>query len=474
MEELIYDKLKKYTAQKVIPMHMPGHKRSNKLSLPLPYDIDITEIDGFDNLHNMQGILKERSINASKVFNVKSSYFLVNGSTGGILSAIYSQTNTNDKIIVARNSHKAIFNAIEIRQLQPIYLMPTFNEELGITTSYDAFEIEKLLIAHKDVKCVVLTSPTYEGVASDIERISKICHKYDTLLIVDEAHGAHLGFSEHFPKSARNLGADIVINSMHKTLPTLTQCAIAHICTDLVNVGKFEKALSMFETSSPSYIFISSIDYCVNLIKNESDKLFNEYDKNLNNFYNETAKLKNIKVLNLNNKENVFDYDKGKLIISTKNTNLSGADLANLLRHNYNIEIEMASTNYIIAMTSICDEKENFEILANALKEIDNVFAIKKNIDINKFDFIKLNLPNKQYEISSALTLKGNFMQLSKCVGQVSLEYVWAYPPGIPLLVPGEIITQELIEQLLALEISGIEVKSDYKKAPKQIFVKSK
>lgn len=474
MEELIYDKLKKYTAQKVIPMHMPGHKRSNKLSLPLPYDIDITEIDGFDNLHNMQGILKECSINASKVFNVKNSYFLVNGSTGGILSAIYSQTNTNDKIIVARNSHKAIFNAIEIRQLQPIYLSPTFNEELGIATSYDTFEIEKLLIAHKDVKCVVLTSPTYEGVASDIERISKICHKYDTLLIVDEAHGAHLGFSEHFPKSARNLGADIVINSLHKTLPTLTQCAIAHICTDLVNVGKFEKALSMFETSSPSYIFISSIDYCVNLIKNESDKLFNEYDKNLNNFYNETAKLKNIKVLNLNKKENVFDYDKGKLIISTKNTNLSGADLANLLRHNYNIEIEMASTNYIIAMTSICDEKENFKILANALKEIDNVFATKKNRDINKFDFIKLILPNKQYEISSALTLKGNLMELTKCVGKVSLEYVWAYPPGIPLLVPGEIITQELIEQLQALEISGIEVKSDYKKAPKLIFVKSK
>lgn len=467
MEELLYDKIKNYTKTDAIPMHMPGHKRSSNLKMPFPYNIDITEIDGFDNLHSMQGLLKERCEIASKVFKVKKSYFLINGSTGGILSAIYSQTNTNDKVIVARNCHKSVFNAIEIRHLKPVYFMPTIIDEYGINGKYDIEELEKIIESNQDAKCVIITSPTYEGIVSDIKQIASLCHKHNILLIVDEAHGAHLGFDSNFPKSARSLGADIVINSLHKTLPALTQCAILHICTKNVNILKLEKALSMFETSSPSYILMCSIDACVNMLKNFKE-LFLKYNENLDKFYNLASSLQNIKVVNfaLNNK--CFDFDKGKIIISTKNSDLTGSELAERLRKNYKIEVEMASLNYVICMTSICDTWHNFKALANALKEIDK--TTKCSANNNNYN-MTYKIPKTKYSISEAINKKGNLLNLNKCLNKVSLEFIWVYPPGIPLIIPGDIIDENLIKNLTTIKNSGLEIKSDNKNAPNKIFV---
>ena len=285
------------------------------------------------------------------------------------------------------------------------------------------------------------------------------------LLIVDEAHGAHLGFDNRFPKSARQLGADIVINSLHKTMPALTQCAVAHICSKRVNVASFEKALSMFETSSPSYILMSSIDYCVKLVQSKGQQLFDDYYNNLTSFYKSVSSIKNLKVVN-----NLPDFDFGKIIISTIKTNLTGIELAKILREQYKIEIEMASTDYIIAMTTIADSQKNFDSLANAILNIDKKCNTQKT---NNNTFIKKLKPLKKYcEVYECDDKNATFVDLIDSLNCVSLEYVWVYPPGIPIIVPGEIISQDIINLLLEIKASGLEIKSDKKQTPKKIFAK--
>ena len=500
-EDLLYNKIKCYTDTEVIPMHMPGHKRNKKLPKFLPYNVDITEIDGFDNLHDMQGILKEASENASEVFRVKKSYFLINGSSGGILSAIYSQTAFNDNVIIARNCHKAVYNALELSKLNATYITPKFDSELNINGEIDSNELNNLLNKNKGVKCVVITSPTYEGIVSDIKAVAKVCHSHNALLIVDEAHGAHLGFSNKFPKSARSMGADIVINSLHKTLPALTQCAILHICSNRVNIVKLEKALAMFETSSPSYILMSSIDYCINLLREKSNKLFDYYSKNLDMVYSELKNLKHLKLLKFTGNASAYDFDKGKLIISAKNTEISGKTLAQILREKHKIEVEMASINYIIAMTSICDSKLNFKRFIKAIKAIDENIEnkaekqltngtlkqkiIQSNLNntnaqnINKQRISKkqnINISGELFASAQNLPIykckdtQGKLFNIKDCVGKTALEFIWLYPPGIPMLVSGEVITKEFIERLQQLDRLGLEIKSNFNKAPKQIY----
>ena len=476
-ENLLYDKIKQYTESDVLPMHMPGHKRSKFLKQILPYDIDITEIDGFDNLHDMQGLLKDATENAEKVFKVQKSYFLINGSSGGILSAIYSQTKSGDKVVVARNSHKAVYNALELSGLRATYIMPKFDKDLNINGEIDFKKLNQKLQEEKDVSCVVITSPTYEGIVSDIKAIADVCHKHNALLIVDEAHGAHLGFCKDFPKSARQLGADIVINSLHKTLPALTQCAILHTCSDRVNIAKLEKALAMFETSSPSYILMCSIDYCINLLKNEGKQLFASYSQNLDNVYADLKDLKHLKLINFKGNVNAFDFDKGKIIISTKNAEISGKMLAEILRNEYKIEIEMASTNYIIAMTSICDDAENLKRFIKAIKHIDNNIdkqckkqgAFKNFIEENNVSSA-LFLPKQNLPIFKCKDLSGKLFNLKDCIGKTALEFIWLYPPGVPMLVSGEVITNEFVERLIKINNLGIEIKSNYNLAPNQIY----
>ena len=260
------ERLENYFNEDYLPMHMPGHKRNIKLlGEKLPYRIDITEIDGFDDLHHPEGIIKEIEEKAKKIYKSNKSFILVNGSTCGILAGIRSVVNYGDKVLVARNSHKSVYNAIEINCLNPIYVLPKI-DKYGINKNIKADDIENILEKNKDIKLVIITSPTYEGVLSDVKSIVNIAHKYKVPVLVDEAHGAHLSFMENSNFEALNCGADIVIQSLHKTLPALTGTAILHIKGDLVKEEDVRRELSIFETSSPSYILMSSIDECLSLI----------------------------------------------------------------------------------------------------------------------------------------------------------------------------------------------------------------
>ena len=468
------EKLEKYFNENYFPMHMPGHKRNIKLlGEKLPYKIDITEIEGFDDLHHPKSIIKEIEEKAKKIYKSKKSFILVNGSTCGILAGIRSVVNYGDKVLVARNSHKSVYNAIEVNGLKPIYVLPKI-DKYGINKNVEANDIEKILEKNKDIKLVIITSPTYEGVLSDIKAIVNIAHKYKVPVLVDEAHGAHLKFMENSNFEALNCGADIVIQSLHKTLPALTGTAILHIQGDLVKEENIRRELSIFETSSPSYILISSIDECLDLIERNGKKLFLDYQENLKYFYNEAKALKKLKVLgnellNNNNKKNIEEiekklYDFGKIVVITKNTNITGKELSDILRKDYKIEVEMASTYYIIAMTSICDNKESFERLLNASKEID--LKLKKVVEDNSASY-EIQLPKKEMTINEALNSKKFMLENYKNLeGKISKEYIFAYPPGIPIITPGEVFDKNIINIIEKYMKANIELRSTFDKFP--------
>lgn len=467
---MLYDKLKNYSKNGVYPFHMPGHKRiiiNNEYTIP--YEIDITEVHGFDNLHDADGCIKEIEDKSAHMYSVKRAFLLVNGATGGILSAIRAMTKYGDKIIVARNCHKSVYNAIELCGLNPVYVMPESIEKYGIYSHILPQKIEMLLSENPDAKLVIMTSPTYEGVVSDIKAISEICKKYNVKLFVDEAHGAHFPFSVRFPSESVRCGADVAVVSLHKTLPSLTQTALL-LTNNPALENQLKDNLSVFETSSPSYVLMSSIENCLDYIS-DNKSVFYEYIHNLDDFYSESQNLKNLKILYSDEhiKQNVFDYDIGKIIISTADTTLSGIELAKILREKFKIETEMAYTNYVIAMTSLCDSKEGFNRLTKALFEIDK-FCKSEHKSSDIFNIIS-EIPDKAFKSSNRFDYTSEKLPIKSAKGRASLEYIWAYPPGIPLVVPGEIITEEVILTIDYLKSKKVEIYSSEKNLPDYISV---
>lgn len=462
----LQEKLEKYYNKNYLPMHMPGHKRNIKLlGEKLPYKIDITEIEGFDDLHHASGIIKNIEDKAKKIYGSKKSFILVNGSTCGILAGIRSVVDFGDKVLVARNSHKSVYNAIEINGLNPVYLSPKIGND-GIDRNINSLDIEKYLKKNNDIKLVIITSPTYEGVISDIKSIVSVAHKYNIPVLVDEAHGAHLKFMNDIcDKEALNAGADIVIQSLHKTLPALTGTALLHIQGNLVKEENIARQISIFETSSPSYILMSSIEECLDIITCKGKELFKQYQDNLKYFYKEAEKLKKLKILGNEIEEEYKNYyDLGKIVIKTDKTDITGKELSYILRNDYKIELEMVSINYCIAMTSICDSKNNFEKLLDALKDIDNKL---KNIKNQERLNTKINLPKKEISILEAVKEnKSIFENYNKSCGKISKEYIWVYPPGIPLITPGEIINEDIITKIEELKKAGIEIRTTFDKFP--------
>ena len=452
----LYQKLEKYSKKDIVPLHMPGHKRNTKmLGTQLPYNIDITEIDGFDDLHHADGIIKNIQEKAQKIYNTKKSFLLINGTTCGILAGIRSFVKRNDKILVARNCHKSVYHAIELNELKPIYVMPKTNED-GINLEITPKEVRNKIKENPDVKLVVLTSPTYEGIISNIKEIVKICHENKIPVLVDEAHGAHLKFMNKTKElSAVDAGADIVVQSVHKTLPALTQTSLLHINGNMVNEEKLKHELSIFETSSPSYILMASIENCLDFLQ-QNENMFEKYEENLEYFYSKTKEIKKLEILK--NKLTDQYFDDGKIVIITTKTNITGKELSEIFRKKYKIELEMSSVNYAIAMTSVCDSKENVERLINALIDIDAKLEIQK---MPKYEFENI-LPIISKSIYEA-EKEDKFVKIDyrKVEGRISKEYMWVYPPGIPIITPGEIISKDIINLLEQISEAGLEIRTD-------------
>lgn len=462
--DLLIDRLEEYSSS-MIPLHMPGHKRRVNLSNNFRYlrrlgaDLDITEVTGFDDLHEPEGILKASMERAALFWGSDESRYLVNGSTCGILAGIYALTNHGDRVIVARNCHKSVYHAIELRNLEPVFLLPQKDEETGILGSIDPGEIDVALQNHPDAKLIIVSSPTYEGVISDIESICKIAHRRDIPVLVDEAHGSHLGHFGIFPKNAVQCGADLVIQSLHKTLPSLTQTAILHTRGTRVDRCLLKRAIGIFETSSPSYLLLSSIDSCIALLEQEGEDMLQHWYERLSDFDNRARALNHLRLFCRGETKSsvVFDYDRSKIVICTDRIGQSGGKLASLLRENHAIETEFSSLNYCIAMTGAGDRAGDVDCLATALMEIDKEYEGATTICPETHMYL---LPSREYPVSTAMSLANETVNFDQAVGRVCAEYLWAYPPGIPLVVPGEVITRELVDLFFDYREAGIVLRS--------------
>ena len=462
---MLTDKLKDYARSGVYPFHMPGHKRQPIGDLP--FELDLTEIDGFDYLHDPQGCIRAVECQAQRLFEAERAFLLVNGATGGILAAVRAMTKPNDKVIVARNCHRSVYHAIELCGLQPVYYLPDPIDGTDIYGSVNPFMLDILLSEHRDAKLVIITSPTYEGVASEIEWIASVCHRSGARLLVDEAHGAHFPFSDAFPKPAIQSGADVSVVSLHKTLPAPTQTALL-LTNDASMEPKLQQQLAVFETSSPSYLLMSGIESCLTYIENHS---FKEYLLLLNNFYQKAKDLQKLRLLfdpDDDSRGNMLEYDIGKLVITTYGTNLTGKALAQLLRERYRIETEMSSAHYVIAMTSVCDTKEGFDRLFDALKEIDNRIQYSEKEICSAMMY---EAPEKRFSPCDSWRFEAQNVSPEQAAGKAAMEYIYAYPPGIPYIVPGEAISQSMIAQIRALIKAGVDVTSTSKGLPHMIAV---
>ena len=456
---MLYEKLKRYAESGVYPFHMPGHKRIMTDELPL--ELDVTEIDGFDNLHEPAGCLLELQKTAAGLFGARRAFALVNGSTVGILAAVRAMTKSGDRVLIARNSHLSVYHAAELRGLDTAYIVPETVEGLGIFGSVSPQAVERKLKADPAVSLVVITSPTYEGVVSDIKSIAAICHRYGARLLVDEAHGAHLPFSDSFPQSAVPCGADAAVISLHKTLPAMTQTALL-LLNDESLAAAIKRQLSVFETSSPSYVLLASIDRCLEFLK-DSERAFDAYIDRLTRFYREAESLRRLSVAHrtLSDSDRVFDFDIGKLCIFCSGC-MTGKELMDVLRSEYRIELEMALGDHALAMTSVCDTDEGFARLISALKEIDGKCADAQR----PTGFTCPPLPQKRMNISEALQADGDMINVFDAEGKVSREYIRVYPPGIPLIVPGEVISRDALSQISLSEASGNEILTDSSSFP--------
>ena len=463
MEKLL-DRLMRYCSGDALPMHMPGHKRNpDMLPLPAPTAIDITEIDGFDNLHGAEDILLRCQKRAAQVFGAEETHFLINGTTAGILSAITACVPRDGTLLMGRNAHKAALNAITLGGIIPRYVYPEFLAASGISGAIPPDAIAAALDSDPTIRCVFITSPTYEGVLSDIAAIARICHDRDAILIVDEAHGAHLGFGG-FPQNSIRLGADIAIQSVHKTLGSLTQTALLHISGPRVNRDRLRKMLTVYQTSSPSYILMASIDECVCRMATEGDALATAWLQRIGAFRAQVSDMRRLKLLPVES----CPTDPSKLVISTQGTDINGPRLQQLLRENHHIELEMAAGHYAIAMTGIGDTDENLDRLARALLTIDSTLhACPAQPPVDPM------LPRPEMRMAPATVewLPTEDVPVAQAAGRICAEVVFAYPPGIPLIVPGEVVNAQHLLHLLKQQRSGVALHSATDNLPETLRV---
>lgn len=485
-EELLINRLAAYARSDMYPFHMPGHKRrtgpedsfmnSCVDSFTNPFAVDITEIEGFDNLHHPEGILKDSMKWAADVYGADQTYYLINGSTGGILAAVCGSVPRGGRILVSRNCHKSVYHGICLNQLKTSYVYPQEIEGLGIQGGITAEDVDRMLNRYMDTQAVLIVCPTYDGIVSDIEAIARIVHRAGLPLIVDEAHGAHFRYDAMFPASALDLGADVVIQSVHKTLPSLTQTALLHIKCNRPDGGcyadreRIDRYIHMVQSSSPSYVLMASIE---NSIYQMEQTDMAPYGKQLHKLRRRLGQMRHLRLADtgLIGQAGIRDLDISKIVVSTRGTCLypaedgltgfTGAQLDDILRREYHLEMEMCGADYVTAITTVMDSGEGLERLGDALTRIDTQLTdagYKPDGRSGDQKSVYSMRCDTAMSMGEAMEEKMASVGLEDSAGCISGEFVYIYPPGIPIVAPGEWISRPILEVILEYRDKGLPV----------------
>ncbi len=442
----------------IYPLHMPGHKRMEG-SLPTSIaDIDVTEVEGTDNLYRPEGIVGKSLDHAASFYGTRKTYFLLNGSTGGILSAVAAMGRPGEKVLVMRNCHQSVYHALELNRLEPVFLYPQEAAE-GLAGGVSLEDVKKAYRDNPDMKGCIITSPTYEGLVLPVYEIAGAVHADGGWLIVDEAHGAHFNYSDLFPKSALASGADIVIQSLHKTMPSMTQTALMHVAGEWVDLERLDHYYEVYQTSSPSYVMMASIDNCIRKYEHAPEvwtafeKILDAVDKRLQNM--KRLKLTRERELDMTH---LAGLDRSKVLVSTLSADITGLELERRLREDWGFQVELSNEVYILAMLTVADKAAEIRAFLEALiaidKELEPAAAPLKRTAENR-----CNHPKPGCTMEEAWLAEGTWMPLEKCCGRIVQLPVTPYPPGIPFLAAGEIIEEGHIEWLLSAVEAGRVIK---------------
>lgn len=455
----LYDELVDLSVSDYYPFHMPGHKRKT-LGFVDPYGIDITEIGGFDNLAHPTGLIKNIEDRLASLYRTDRAYAIVNGSTAGNLSMIYAANRRNANILVARNCHKSVIHAIELKGLKADYIYPDI-DEYGIQMAINP-DVVRAYLKEKKYDSFIMTSPTYEGICSNIEEIASICHEYDVTLLVDAAHGAHMGITDDFPANPIQLGADCVSVSLHKTLPSFTQTAAILVSKESrIDRDELEDAIRIFQSSSPSYILMAGIDKAIGFADLNRQAFYKQVEL-VRDFRDRALELKNLVVVKYD------DMEESKIVILSKKEGFTGEDLLVNLREKYHLELEMASGQYALAMTTIMDDKSCLTRLFESLKAIDKAIDGHRDYIFSKDKGLNIkSRPEKVLEIYEVKDRQKEKVSLDESEGRISYNEVCVYPPGVADLLPGEKILKDMIEYIKnnidnGFEVEGIDSNSIY------------
>ncbi|MCC8142406.1 MAG: aminotransferase class V-fold PLP-dependent enzyme [Lachnospiraceae bacterium] len=503
MERYLDELLTAYGASDIYPFHMPGHKRQ-RLGNFTPEEIDVTEVEGLDDLHHAGGILREGQERLARVFGADESFYLIDGSTAGILAAVCACCGRGGRVLIGRNCHRSVYHAAYLAEAKLAFVYPDLTDS-GLQGSIPPEQVEEALCRNPDVRAVVITSPTYDGVVSDIRAIADIVHARDLPLIVDEAHGAHFGFSDGFPQKAIALGADLCVESLHKTLPAYTQSAALHLKkTGAVgeayrfDAGNVQRYLDIFQSSSPSYVLMAGLDRCVRIVGEDAalyanpetrkNSRFGQFEERLREFYDQCDALTSVRVFPAGTDKEcqipgIYARDPSKILISAERAGLNGQELYEFLLKKYRLQMEMAADSYVVALTGIMDTDEGFSRLIKALFEIDRIAADGQKEADGQTAADGQNIPDgaagsgtfpkaggsidpallygpreTRMELAQAIDAEASAVLLDEAAGRISAEFVCLYPPGIPILIPGEVIREELIGALTLCAARGMQL----------------
>lgn len=432
----LYDRLKAYGKQPRYPFHMPGHKLGRGMDNDI-FSMDITEITGFDNLHQAQGIIREAEQAYANAVGAKETFFLINGASCGLIGALLTLCWDGDEVVVGRNCHKSVWDGLVLSGAAPHFILPERAAGLDVFGQVDPQRLDEQLNQYPNAKGVLITSPTFEGVVSDIAAIADVVHWHGMLLVVDEAHGAHFSFCEGFPQSAVKLGADIVVQSAHKTLAAPTQTALLHVASDRVDVDRLRRSLRMTQSTSPSYVFLAYLDRC-RMVMEKMDT--QPYWQKLQQVRQELSALQH---MSLFSDDAGCGYDVAKLVLTSPNWDMKV--VAETMRDEFGVEMEFAMPTHICYMTSPFDADEGFEALIRGLKAIDSRPMPRRKTEEG---FSAYPAPKTVLSPRQAAGKELREVPLDKAVGEIAGQAIIPYPPGIPLVFPGEELTEEIVRHI--------------------------
>lgn len=460
----LLDVLLKRAKRGVTSFHTPGHKNGQGIDKRLrsytgrnAFKLDVTVFPEVDSLHDPVGVIKKAQALMAEAYGVKYSQFLVNGSSVGNIAMLMSVCHPGDSVILSRNAHKSILSGVIMSGVWPIWIQPKIDQHLDVIFDSDAAQVEQALHQFPEAKAVFVTSPTYHGVTTDLKRIAEICHAHGKLLLVDEAHGAHLKFHKDLPVSAVEAGADMCVQSTHKILGALSQGSVLHINSENIDISRVRKILSILQTTSPNYLILASLDAARRQVFFQGEKIFSRLIRLAEEARERLNRLERAYCFTQGEiRAKGYDLDVTKLTINVTRMGLSGHDVEDILAKEYGIQVDCADIFNLIAIMGIGTTRQDVEKLISAIEDLD------RKEPGHERNWV-LQLPSLSTEM--AMTPRDVFLQhrskrvpLSRAAGHISAQTLTPYPPGIPVLIPGERITQEIVDFLEDLAEKDIRV----------------